>query len=167
MSNETVIKTINLILAPVVMITACGIMLNGLIVRYGWLSDRARSVYQEQLNLQEQTLNQENLKDDRLYHLSHLLPDLLRHHHWVHDALIVIYLSILVFMLDMLTIAFAVSHDVKWLNQFVIVVFLIGVSILMGGIILVAHELRTSHGLMQLEVHQNCQVCKKSHRSGK
>jgi hypothetical protein len=42
MSQETVVQTINLIIAPVVMLTTCGIMLNGLMVRYNWLSDYLR-----------------------------------------------------------------------------------------------------------------------------
>lgn len=106
MADEAVIKTINLIIAPVVMITACGIMVNGIIVGYTWLSDRVRSIHQEQLNLLE--LNQNKLKGERLQRLNHLLADLLRHHHQVHDALVLVYLVILVFMLDMLVIALAV-----------------------------------------------------------
>lgn len=163
MADEAVIKTINLIIAPVVMITACGIMVNGIIVRYTWLSDRVRSIHQEQLNLLE--LNQNKLKGERLQRLNHLLADLLRHHHQVHDALVLVYLVILVFMLDMLVIALAAADDVRWLSQLVVIVFLIGTGTLMGGMVLIAYELRTSHHSVQLEVRQSCQLCKKHHKS--
>lgn len=165
MVDEAVIKTINLIIAPVVMITACGIMVNGIIVRYTWLSDRVRSVHQERLNLLELDLTQSKSKGERLHQLAHLLPDLLRHHHQVHDALVLVYLSILVFMLDMLVIALAAADDVRWLSQLVVIVFLIGTGILMGGMVLIAYELRTSHHSVQLETHQSCQLCKKHNKS--
>jgi Protein of unknown function (DUF2721) len=167
MADDTVIKTINLIIAPVVMITACGIMLNGLIVRYSWLSDRVRSVHQEQLNLLELDLNQNKSRGERLHQLDHLLPDFLRHHHQVHDVLVLIYLSILVFMLDMLVIALAVANDARWLSQLVVVVFLLGISILLWGMILISYELRTSHHSIQLEVHESCLLCKKPNRDRK
>lgn len=50
MANEAITKTIELVIAPVVMITACAIMLNGLIVRYASLGERLRSAHQEHLN---------------------------------------------------------------------------------------------------------------------
>ena len=77
------------------MITACGIMLNGLIVRYSWLSDRVRSVHQERLNLLDSGLNQSKSRGERLHQLDHLLSDLLSHHHQVHDVLVLIYFAIL------------------------------------------------------------------------
>ena len=163
MPNEAVIKTIDLILAPVVMVTACGIMLNGLILRYNWLSDRVRSVYQERLLLLESEIPQNSIKGDRIHHLDHLLPDLLDHHHQVHDVLVTVYLSILVFMLDMLVIALAASSDFRWLSQLVIVVFLLGIAILLWGIVLIAYELRSSHHVVQLEVHHDCHACKMLH----
>jgi hypothetical protein len=167
MNQETLIKTINVIIAPVVMLTACGIMLNGLIVRYSWLSDRVRTVQQERLNLLELDLSQSRSKSERLHHLDHLLTDSLKHHHQVHDVLVLIYLSILVFMLDMLLIALAIATSQQWLQQLVVIVFLVGIAILLLGMLLIAQELRTSHHSIQLEVHQSCQLCTKSHRTSK
>jgi Protein of unknown function (DUF2721) len=166
MTHEAVVKIINLIIAPVVMLTTCGIMLNGLMVRYTWLSDRVRSVHQERLNWLDLDLHPHKSKGDRLHQLDHLLSDLLRHHHQVHDVLVLIYLAILVFMLDMLVIAFAIANNGQWLHQLVIVVFLVGISILLIGMMLIAYELRTSHHSIQLEVHQDCRLCQKHHRHG-
>lgn len=165
MEHDALVKTINLIIAPVVMITACGIMLNGLMVRYSWLSDRSRSVYQERLGLLELDLIESQAKGDRLHHLNHLLPDVLKHHHQVHDVLVLIYLAIVFFVLDMLFIAVAIANNSAWLNQLVIITFLAGISILLVGMLLIAHELRTSHHSLQLEAHQSCLLCAKSHRS--
>ena len=160
MDHETLVKTINLIIAPVVMITTCGIILNGIIARYTWLSDRIHSVHEEQLGLLELDLAQHRAKAEKLHHLEHLLPDLLKHHHQVHDVLVLVYLAILVFMLDMLVIAFAIANDSRWLQQLVVLVFLLGIGILLLGMALSAYELRTSHQFIQLEVHHRCQSCK-------
>lgn len=162
MPDETVIRIINLILAPVVMITACGIMLNGLVVRYNWLSDRIRQVHQERLNLIEANLTEFKDRLERLYLLDHLLPKLLNHHHHIHDGLVLFYAAILVFMVDMLVIALAISTHHSWLATGVIGVFLLGVGVLLCGIVLIAHELRTSHDFVQYEAHHHCPLCQKN-----
>ena len=164
MEHDTLVKTINLIIAPVVMITACGIMLNGLMARYSWLSDRSRSVYQERLGLLELGVMEPQPKGERLHHLNHLLPDILKHHHQVHDVLVLIYLAIVFFVLDMLFIALAIANNSSWLNQLVIIIFLAGIAILLLGMLLIAHELRTSHHSLQLEIYQNCRLCTRSYR---
>ena len=159
-SIEEVTKTISLIIAPVVMITACAIIINGLIVRYGSLGDRLRTVNQELSNVQEPDPARNRDKAQRVKDLESLLRDLLKHHHFVHDALFLTYTAILVFMLDMLVIAVAVATNVSWLSQMALIVFLSGVAVLFWGIVLIAYELRTSHYSIQLEVHRTCRLCR-------
>jgi Protein of unknown function (DUF2721) len=174
MPNEAVVKTIGLIIAPVVMITAGSIMQNGMIVHYNSLEERVRQVNREIISLLETDLSpntiktelpedidtQPTYKADRLHHLEHhLLPHLFRRHHILHDVLGLVYLAILTLILDMLAIAIAVITNIGWLSQFVLVVFLIGVGILFAGIVLVSYELRSSHESIQLETHHNCQQC--------
>lgn len=47
-------RTIQLILAPVVMVTACGILVNGLIGRYTNITNRLRTMAHERLELLRQ-----------------------------------------------------------------------------------------------------------------
>ncbi|HEY9654235.1 MAG TPA: DUF2721 domain-containing protein [Crinalium sp.] len=163
-SIEEVTKAINLIIAPVVTITACAIVINGLIVRYGSLGDRLHTINQELSDLQESDLAHNRHKaQKRVQELESLLRDLLKHHHFVHDALVLTYTSILVFMLDMLVIAIAVATNVSWLAQMALIVFLGGVAVLFGGMVLIAYELRTSHYSIQLEVHRTCRLCRHEH----
>ena len=160
---EEVTKTINLIIAPVVTITACAVLINGLIVRYGSLGDRLRTVNQGLSDLQESDLAHNRNKAQKVQELESLLRDLLKHHHFVHDALVLTYTSILVFMLDMLIIAIAVATNVSWLSQMALIVFLGGVAVLFGAMVLIAYELRTSHYSIQLEVHRACRLCRHQH----
>ena len=160
---EGVAKTISMIIAPVVMVTACALMVNGLIVRYGAIDDRVRNMDQELSNLGEVDLDQNPTRTQRLRTLEILLPKLLKHHHYVHDALFFIYLSILVFMLDMLVIAVAVATQITLASQVALFIFLIGIGILFWGITLIARELRTSHFAIQFEVHRHCSLCQNRH----
>ena len=88
MSSETVVRAISLILAPVVMITACAILQNGLIAHYSAISNHLRSVNQEVLSLSESDLSSNRSKAAHLHDLEHLLlPDLLHRNHIVHNVL--------------------------------------------------------------------------------
>lgn len=166
MTSETVVKAISLILAPVVMITACAIVQNGLIVHYNAISNHLRSITEEILSLQETDLSKNPRKAERLYNLEHLLlPDLFHRNHVVRDVLGLVYSAILVLIFDMLMIAIALSTAIDWLAQLVLVVFLLGVGILFWGIVLIASELRTSHASLQLEVHHICERCNKQQLS--
>ena len=146
------------ILAPVVMISTCAIMLNGLIIHYNSLGERARVMHRERLSLLSQN-------DDYAHELNHIINDLLKHHHQVHDVLILLYLSISVFIFDMLVIALELSNPLPWLNQLVTIIFLLGLGILLYSVVLISIELGTSHESLQLEAHRNCSLCKKINKS--
>jgi hypothetical protein len=51
MTTEMIVRTISLILAPVVMITSCVLLLNGLLTRYEVISTRMRAMHRERLEL--------------------------------------------------------------------------------------------------------------------
>jgi len=163
MSSDTVVKTIQLIIVPVVMITACAIMQNGLIVHYNSLGNHLVSINQEILNLIATDLSHNPVKEERLHDLEHLiLPNLFHRHHIIHDVLGLVYLAIVIQIFDMFIIAIAILSNISWLSQFVIFIFLIGVGFLFWGVILIAYELRSSHSTIQLEVHRNCKWCKQN-----
>jgi hypothetical protein len=165
MTSDTIVKTISLILAPVVMITACAIIQNGLIAHYTAISNHLRSVNQELLSLSELDLSTNPSRAIHRHDLEHLLlPDLLRRSHLVHHVLGGVYAAILVLIVDMFVIAIAIAIGINWLAQVVLTVFLLGVGILCWSILLVAHELRTSHRSIQLEVHHTCELCQAKRR---
>ena len=89
---EGVTKIISLIIALVVLITVCVLMVNGLIIRYDSIGDRVRIVNQEIRKLRSVSINGDDTETQRLPELEVLLSDLFRHHHLVHDAILLIYL---------------------------------------------------------------------------
>ena len=51
MSAETVTRTIQLILAPVVMLSACSVFVGGVLAHYAAINDRIRTMVHERLEL--------------------------------------------------------------------------------------------------------------------
>ncbi|NJL81913.1 MAG: DUF2721 domain-containing protein [Chloroflexaceae bacterium] len=172
-SAEAVTRVIGLIIAPVVMITACGILLNGLVIRYNTIGDRLRLLNLERLQLLNGgTAELPERAAEKLHKLQHLLSELLHHHHLVHDALVFIYIAIVIFMVDMLAIALAVLTPIWWLSQLVVVIFLSGIGTLLWGLLMMVRELRTAHSFVQFEIDLPCGSCspkrqKKSTRGAK
>lgn len=113
--------------------------------------------------MQESDLAHNQHKAQRIQEFESMLRDLLKHHHFVHDALVLTYTAILIFMLDMLVISIAVATSISWLSQMALIVFLGGVAVLFWGMVLIAYELRTSHYSIQLEVHHTCRLCRHQH----
>lgn len=81
MDAKTVVTTIQLVLAPVVMITACSLILNGLLAHYSTINVRLRKLTKERLEL---TLNPHQIDtvgpqyiNERLQQIDRQLPYLL------------------------------------------------------------------------------------------
>lgn len=163
LSPETAIRTIGAIIVPAVMISACAILLNGIILRYTAIDNLLRSFNQESLSL-KQGNSQGNSGNghasvERLHHLKHLTSKLLYHHHLLHNVLTLINLSLFIFVVDMLIVAVSMSAPVKWLSYLVLAIFLLAVGILCWSLFLAFYELRASHNFIQLELQITCQQC--------
>lgn len=159
LSPEAATKVIGTIIVPAVLISACAILLNGLMLRYKAIEDLLRSLNQEWLNLNEVGAGNGNINTERIYHLEHLISKLFRHHHLLHDVLIYIYLSILIFVIDMLAIAVAESTSIQWISYSILFIFLLGVGVLCWSLFLTCYEMRAAHDFIQLELQKSCQSC--------
>ncbi len=158
-SSESVTKIIGAILVPVVMVSTCALLLNGVVLRYRAVEDLLRSFHQEWWNLTTSSPDHNSPRIGRIHHLERLIPKLLRHHHLLHQVLVLIYASILIFILDMLTIAISESILISWFPYFVLVVFLIGVGILCWSLALTCYEVYASHNFIQIELERACRLC--------
>ncbi|BAZ09144.1 hypothetical protein NIES4071_09500 [Calothrix sp. NIES-4071] len=159
LSTEAATKAIGTIIVPAVLISACAILLNGLILRYKAIEDLLRSLNHEWLNLKEIDAGNGNISIDRVYHLEHLISKLFVHHHILHDVLIYIYLSILIFVVDMLAIAVAGATSIQWVSYLVLFIFLLGVGILCWSLFLTCYEMRAAHEFIQIELQKSCHSC--------
>src|SRR5436190_3040800 len=107
MNVETVARNIQVIIAPVVMITACAILLQGLVNRYNALNDRMRAMTRERFDLLHSGGERDAVTTERLEELDTQLPDLLHRHKLVRDSVLSVYIAVMLYLASMFVIAFA------------------------------------------------------------
>jgi hypothetical protein len=157
-----VFRAIQLILAPVVMITSCGIIVNGLLTRYGAISDRMREMARERLDLVKGALSgavpdvgsSDAYVKERLTEVDYQLPLLLRRHRMLRDSLQAMYLAILVFVLSMVVFGVAAWVNASSAAVAALLVFLAGQVALVVGLFWNVLEIRTSDRAVEYEVQR-------------
>jgi len=151
---ETVAQTIQLILAPVVMVSACAILLTGLLSRYAAINDRMRLLARERFDLLLGQADEatQRLIAERIKQIDTQIPILLHHHRLTHDAVLAAYSAVALYIADMFVIALGAVMYADWIAALVLVLFLGGTGMLLAGILITAREIRTSHQAVQYEV---------------
>jgi hypothetical protein len=150
---QTAGKTIQLILAPVVMVTACGILLTGMLAHYSSINDRIRALAAERLGLVllAPAEGHEALARERLTEIDHQVPTLIHRHHLVHHGILLGYTAVVTLVVSMFVIAAAALADSSVLGTIALFVFLAGTASLMVGTGFVAVEVRGSHATVAYE----------------
>jgi hypothetical protein len=152
MSVAAVTQTIQLILAPVVMVTACAILSGGLIQRYAAINDRLRAMARERLDILFHSTNEDQFAAERLIEIDTQVPMLIARHHLAHRALFAIYFAVMIFIGDMFVIAMEAISNTDWLATLVVIVFLLGTGMLFLGIVTITTEVSRSQRAVEYEV---------------
>lgn len=160
MTAEAIARTIQTILAPVVMISACALFLSGHQARYAAVTNRLRNMVHERLELLHDDNDTSTLKVERLRQIDRQLPELLHHHKGIHETVMTIYSAVMIFIISMFTIAFAAAMHSAWMAFAALVLFLSGTGVLLLGIVVAALAFRTAHRGIQYEVRQTCGISK-------
>lgn len=167
MTTDTIARLIQLILAPVVMVSAwmvsaCAILVSGALSHYAAINDRLRALARERLELlrgptgklRMPAASEDAFTTKRLQEIDDQLPGLAHRLDLVHSALVAVYGAILVLVLSMFVIAFAALDSSSPLATAALVIFLLGTAIMLVGIVLVAIEIGQSNGTIQYEVRR-------------
>ena len=160
MNVQSVTRAIQLILAPVVMVTSCAILVGGLLTRYSEINVRMRALTRERLDLLRAgddtltltALAGDQFKSERLSEVDTQLPELLRRHELVHRSVLAIYLAIVIFLLSMLAIALAIVPNSSLMAAVALFVFLAGTLVVLYGVLLISVEVRRSSDAVSYEV---------------
>jgi hypothetical protein len=150
---QTVASTIQLILAPVVMVTACAIIVSGLLGHYSAINDRLRAMARERFEL-VRVAGSDALAIERRAQIDGQVPDLLRRHGRVRDAVLAFYSAIAMFIADMFVIAAASATGWRWVPQVALVTFLAGISVMLAGALITVLEVRISHISLHFEIER-------------
>ena len=153
MTADEITRIIQLILAPVVMVTACAITLSGLFGHTQAVNDRLRLLARERLDLLHQSTD-DALWHERLTEIDYQMPLLLRRHQLLRNALLTIETGVAVFVASMLAIAGAATSGSSMIAQLVLGLFLLGTLLLLAGVVMSALEIRVSHGAVDWEVRR-------------
>lgn len=150
-----VTRVIQLVLAPVVMVSACAILLGSLQQRYAVINERLRAMSRElfDLHFSDQAAGEdEPRRSERLKEIDIQVPLLLRRHRLAHHAVLAAYGAAGVFILDMFAIAVTVLLNQNGLSAAVLVLFLAGLLFLLAGVALTAVEVWSSRRAVEYEV---------------
>jgi hypothetical protein len=158
MSIDTIIRTISLILAPVVMISSCAIFLNGLFGHYQTISARLRAMHRERLELL-QTVDMGTTAErtasiiiQRILEIDTQLPKMLRRHQLIRDAVVAIGVAVSIFITSMFIIALASATNSPLAAVIALIAFLLGTGALLVGVITTTIELYQSHREVSYEI---------------
>jgi hypothetical protein len=151
MTPEAIGRTIQLILAPVVMFSACSIFVGGVLNHYTSVSDRVRALTRERLDLLA-ARTYSPLVSERLQEIDAQLPDVLFRHKLIHHALLAVYTSIAILVLTMCIIAVTATSLAEWIGTLVYGVFMLSVLTMFVGVVLITLEIRASRRSLAFEV---------------
>jgi hypothetical protein len=162
MTTTVVFRTIQFSLAPVVMITSCAIIIGGIQVRYGAISDRMRIMARERLQLvwgspgppPGDAKDADSYSTERLEEIDHQMPLLLGRHRLVRNSLQALYLAMVVFVVSMFVIGIAAWAGTNGWAVAALLVFLVGQVILLFGLFWSVVEIRVSNQAVEYETER-------------
>jgi small-conductance mechanosensitive channel len=147
MTTDMIGRLIQLIVAPVVMISSAAVLLNGLFTHFGEVNGRIRELDTERFTLVHtisQSTRDDRLIDERLEQIDHQLPRLLHRHGLIQAAILTIYYAILALVVTMFVVAAAALTELAWLATATLVLLLLGTAILLYGLVLTTSEIRVA-----------------------
>src|SRR3954470_16889952 len=124
-------QIIQFIIAPVVMVSACGLILNGVLARYAQVNDRLRLMSHERWELLrsagQEGASPTNFPDrliiERLHEIDVQAPQLLGRHQQLRDAALLVYVALFLFVSCMVTIGVAATTGLEWLAAVALAIF--------------------------------------------
>jgi hypothetical protein len=155
----TAISAISAMVVPVVLITTGGILSNGLLMMYGAVNDRMRTMTHERWQLLTGPGGSLLAKDqvpaseqERLAEIDRQLPMLLRRHALLHDAVLLIFCALVVLVLSVIAIALAVTLHSAGFATAALVLVLAGTAVMLVGLLAAARSLAFSRNAVEYEV---------------
>ncbi len=152
--NISVIQAIQLILAPGVMINACGLLLLGIGNKFSTILHRIRALNEEKrkLFLRAGDHNFTPIENQRLESIARQVKTLLTRAQLVRNALFCYFIAVGTFVGTSLLIGFDFVAPQLGLRVAVLWVFLAGMVILFGGIVFAVRDTLKAFLVVQFEV---------------
>jgi len=156
MPNITsIVEIIQLMLAPGIMISACGLLLLGMNNKYSLVVNRIRMLNEERRKSIRSTTEDRDFnyqETQRLESISMQISSLVFRVKLVRNAVLSYTLAVALFVLTSLLIGFGFLFDLKRLNSFITILFLFGMLSVLCGVIFAAYETYKGYEIVNFEV---------------
>jgi len=163
MDADAVVKTIQSVIAPTVMITGCTLIQNTVLARYSGVGDRLRALVRERLTLLEEHDVADPIIADAIALIDMQLSTLVRRYSLLRTIALLLYAAMGCFLLAMFAIALAREVQALMFSYGAVVLFLFGTATLLLGVFLAASEVRISHRAVRAEVRWALSITDESH----
>jgi hypothetical protein len=150
---NSIIQVIQLMLAPGIMISACGLLLLGMNNKYSLIVNRIRLLNEERRRVLKSAGDREYSYEEnvRLESISLQIDKLTLRVKLVRNAVLSYTIAVALFVITSLLIGieyFALLH----LNVLITLNFLIGMISVLAGVLFAAYETKEGYNIIQLEV---------------
>lgn len=142
-------------LSPVVMVSSCAIVGNGLLSLYASVNDRLRAMTKERLELiASGTTGSARSAAERLDEIDTEVPMLLHRHHLLHNGLLVLYSAMPLVVASMVLVALSVGQGWRWAGTAALVALLSATGLLLVTLAYTATAVRRSQDALSFEVRR-------------
>jgi hypothetical protein len=143
------VNAISAMVAPVVLLTTGGLISNGLLMAYSAVNDRMRMMTRERLEIRAGPSGEllghiPAVNQERLAEIDTQLPMMLRRHHLLRDAVLLVYAAIGVLGLSTIFIAVAVVLHSESFGRVALGLVLAGTVIMLTGLVAAGMSLAKS-----------------------
>lgn len=151
---NNIVEVIQLMLAPGLMISACGLLLLGVNNKYSLVVNRIRLLNDEKRKILEQSGNSETALADnvRLESISIQLEKLVHRVKLVKQAVQNYTIAVALFILTSILIGMSYVFEIKNIHYFITIIFLTGMLLVLAGALFAAYETKKGHEIITLEV---------------
>jgi hypothetical protein len=152
--NVTVTQIIQLMLAPAVMINACGLLILGINNKYSLVVNRIRLLNEEKRHLALKTGGRDFTYEEniRLESIAHQLRELVFRVKLVRNAVLSYTAAVALFVMTSLLIAIDFFNQTLHLQGLIIAAFVIGMIVVVVGIGFAFFETKKGYDIVQYEV---------------
>jgi len=156
MPNITsIVEIIQLMLAPGIMISACGLLLLGMNNKYSLVVNRIRLLNEERRKAIHKTAEDKDFnyqETQRIESISMQISSLVYRVKLVRNAVLSYTIAVALFVLTSLSIGFGYLFDLTRLNSFVTILFLVGMLSVLCGVMFAAYETYKGYEIVNFEV---------------
>ncbi|MHB8579505.1 MAG: DUF2721 domain-containing protein [Ignavibacteriaceae bacterium] len=152
--NTSIVQMIQLMLAPGIMISACGLLLLGMNNKYSLVVNRIRLLNEERRKISKNTNDKEfNYHENiRLESLSLQISALDIRVRLVRNAVLSYTVAVAFFVLTSLFIGLQYTSSIQNVNHLITFLFLAGMVLVLAGVIFAAYETIRGYEIVHLDV---------------